>query len=105
MISGEVIDNLEYCIKEVDDVIISAPNVEQLTPRVRVFFERCRKHGITLSPTKVQYGPEVKFVRFLIKEDKCYPDPTKIEALINIKPPTNTTSLKSLLDALTQTSQ
>ena len=86
--------------RTVDDVLIEAPNYDQLEVRCRQFLSNCRQWGLTLSDLKIEYGTEVSFGGFIVTSEGCRPDPGRVESLRQAEPPKDQGSLKSFLGAV-----
>ena len=84
-------------IKIVDDILIYAPNFEQLYTRIHQVLDRCHTHGITLSRAKFDYGHSILFAGHLVTSDGIKPDPSKLEAIGKFPTPQNITDLRSFM--------
>jgi len=88
---------LSGVLKIVDDILIMAETKEELAERIEAVLSRCKDVGITLSRNKVKVGTSMKFAGFIVSSDGAKPDPDKVKAVTEFKPPTDTTSLRSFL--------
>ena len=80
-----------------DDIIIFGRIEEEHDTRVRKFLEKCRTLGIVLNKDKCQIGvKEIPFMGHLVTDHGLKPDPIKIEAVINMKPPTDKAGVERL---------
>uniref|UniRef100_UPI003A84E045 RNase H-like domain-containing protein n=1 Tax=Litorimonas sp. TaxID=1892381 RepID=UPI003A84E045 len=95
---NDILESLfEWCLLEVDDILVCAESLEQLEERLNIIFERCRERGLQLSKAKFVIGSTVEFAGFLIDEEGVKPLPSKIEALTQFHVPTDVSCLKSFL--------
>ncbi len=88
--------------KIMDDILIHATAIPEILQKVQEVFERCRKHGITLSREKVRMGNEVKFAGYILSDKGVRVDPDKLKAIRDFPEPTNVTQLRSFLGLATQ---
>ena len=64
-----------------DDVIVWASSIEELSERVRIVARRCQKLNIILSRKKFVMGEEIEFAGFVVNARGVSPDPAQIAAL------------------------
>jgi transposase InsO family protein len=102
MRSDHAIEGLKGVSKLVDDILVEGNSLRQLDERLRALLERCRKHRIRLSLSKLQIGQNVHFAGHIIGKDGIKPDPTKVEALRDFASPTDLTKLRSFLGLANQ---
>ena len=72
--SDRAIEELTGILKIVDDIIVTAPNLDILGIRTRQVLDRCRSHKITISSKKFQIANTVKFAGHIITADGEQPD-------------------------------
>ena len=54
-------------------------------PKLRLDFERCRQYGVSLNPDKcIFYVPSGVILGYIVYQAGKFPDPKKIEALVNM---------------------
>ncbi|XP_038055804.1 uncharacterized protein K02A2.6-like [Patiria miniata] len=86
----QALDGLEGVRCVADDIIIWGRDVEEHNRRVRKLLQRCKEVGIILNREKSRFTVhEVHFLGHIISHDGLKADPSKIEAIINMKPPTS----------------
>ena len=82
--------------------------MEELEARIQALMARFEQHGVTVSRKKFNMGSTISFGGYLITADgegvKIKPDPARIQELLDIKPPTNITELRSFLGSMKQLS-
>ena len=73
-----------------DDIIIWGKDDETHSQRVRKLLQRCKELGIVLNKERSHFCvSEVPFLGHIVSMDGLKPDPSKIEAVLNMEPPTN----------------
>ena len=100
MAATQICQGIPGLSRTCDDILIEAENYKQLEERSRLFLDRCREWGLTLSELKVEYGPQVSFGGYLVTSEGCRPDPRRVEALREADPPKDQPSLKSFLGSV-----
>jgi len=81
-----------------DDLIIAAPTEIEHDNALRQVMEAISAAGITSNPEKCEFGKnEIRFWGVLIGSEGIHLDPTKVDALNALKPPTNKQDLTSFL--------
>ncbi|KAL4082949.1 hypothetical protein QTP88_029447 [Uroleucon formosanum] len=81
-----------------DDVIVIGTTIREHEQNLRQIFERFRKHGLQLQPTKCEFlRREVIYLGHVITEQGVKPDPKKIQCMVNYPTPTNAKDVKSFL--------
>ena len=63
--SDKIISGIEGVQKIVDDVLISAPDLQMLESRIRRVLDRCKSENVTISRKKFQVSNKVKFASHL----------------------------------------
>lgn len=91
-----------YLVKLVDDLLIHGPNLTELELRARKVLDKLREASIIVSKKKMKAASEVKFAGFIISPTGVKPDPDRISALLNLKPPTSLRQLRGWLGAVNQ---
>ena len=73
-----------------DDVIIWGRSDEEHDAHVCQFLLRCCKTGISLNKEKCRFGlTEIPFMGHVVSSEGLKPDSTKIDAILQMKPPTD----------------
>ena len=92
--------------KLMDDICIYAPSFEANVAVTRATLLKCREHGITLSPAKMEFCKKrIGFVGYIIDEHGASPDPKKLEAITKFPVPTTRTDLRSFMGLVNQLGQ
>ena len=95
--TDQAFEGIPYLLKIVDDMLIQASSIEMLVERVVEILLRCRKSGIKLSLSKMEWGSSIKFAGFLVSSDGVKADPDKVSAIRDFPTPTNITEVRSFL--------
>ncbi len=81
-----------------DDIIIGAPSFQILLQYLDQVFEQMHAAEIKTNLFKCNIGQrEVKFLGHIVNEDGYKPDPSKVEAVSKMEPPTNAKGVKGFL--------
>ncbi len=81
-----------------DDIIIYAPFYNLLLQRLDKLFRHMTKAGIKLNLSKCSIGQkEVKFLGHIVSSEGYRPDPSNIEAVQKMKPPSNVREVRRFL--------
>jgi hypothetical protein len=86
----QALDGLDgvHCVA--DDIIVHAATVEQHDERMDKLLQRCSEKGIRLNKDKFNYRvDELKFLGHIICSDGLKVDPEKVEAILEMKKPTD----------------
>ena len=100
IIQTVVLAGLIYAICEayLDDILVYAATPEDLVARLRLVFERFRKHKLTINPEKCFLGmQEVEFVGHLLTADGITFTRNRIDNVLNIPPPKYEKDMKSFI--------
>ena len=91
----EALQGIEQVEKVVNDIFIQGETGQEHLNTVVAVINRCREHGITLNPKKVQLLQNaVRYVGYIVSSDGVKTDPRKIEAISEFPAPTNITELR-----------
>ena len=99
-LSTNVLNGLIHRILELylDDCIVYATSIEEYLERLELFFERCKKHGITLNPEKCLLGlTEVEYVGHTINKHGLHFTRDKIDSVLNFPIPDTKLKVKSFI--------
>lgn len=89
-------------LKEVDDILLQSSSISGLAQELDDVLNRCGKANITISRKKVnltttENNYQIPFAGFMVGRDGCSPDPKKVDAIANMEPPGDVSSLRSFL--------
>ena len=79
------LDNV-HCVA--DDIIVHGTDEACLHAKLQTLLERCDEHGIRLNQQKCQFDvQEITFLGHAVTNDDLKPDPSKIEAVLEMDNP------------------
>ena len=88
----------QYVIVFIDDILIYSGSKEDHEEHLRVVLQILRKNQLYAKFSKCQFWLDsVTFLGHVISAEGVSVDPQKIEAIVNWKPPTNVTEIRSFL--------
>ena len=72
----------DVCLVYLDDIIVFSQSFKQHVQRLQLVFERLRKAGLKLSPSKCHlFQQKVEFLGHVVSGDGVSEDPKKTEAI------------------------
>ena len=87
----------------IDDVLVFGKNQEEHDVRLRAVMERLQKHGVTLNKEKCEFSKnKIIFLGHQIDERGIQADPTKTQAIAQMKAPTTVSELRRVLGMVNQ---
>ncbi|GFX85902.1 retrovirus-related Pol polyprotein from transposon 297 [Trichonephila clavipes] len=88
----------KYVNVYVDDVIISSPSFTQHVEHLKEVFPLLHEAGLTLNKDKCKFCcEELKYLGLIINKEGIKTDETKVQAIIEIKPPRNSKEVSKFL--------
>ena len=88
----------QFVIVFIDDILIYSGSKEDHEEHLRVVLQILRENQLYAKFSKCQFWLDsVAFLGHVILAEGVYVDPQKIEAIVNWKPPTNVTEIRSFL--------
>ena len=91
-----IFESLTGVTSIVDDVLVYGRTKQEHDQNLRQVLERARNKGVRFNPDKMKIGvTEEPFFGNRITSSGLQPDPNKIRAIMEIKPPDNRTSAKT----------
>nr|ABA98801.1 retrotransposon protein, putative, unclassified [Oryza sativa Japonica Group] len=82
----------------IDDVVVKSKEVEDHIADSRKVFERTRKYGLKMNPTKYVFGVSTgQFLGFLVHERGIEVTQRSVNAIKKIQPPENKTELQEMI--------
>ncbi|EEC68359.1 hypothetical protein OsI_36494 [Oryza sativa Indica Group] len=82
----------------IDDVVVKSKEVEDHIADLRKVFERTRKYGLKMNPTKCAFGVSAgQFLGFLVHEMGIEATQRSVNAIKKIQPPENKTELQEMI--------
>ncbi|GFT90397.1 retrovirus-related Pol polyprotein from transposon 297 [Trichonephila clavipes] len=81
-----------------DDVIISSPSFTQHVKHLKEVFRLLHEAGLTFNKDECKFGcEELKYVGLIINKEGIKTDETKVQAIVEIKPPHNSKEVSKFL--------
>ncbi|GFS61820.1 retrovirus-related Pol polyprotein from transposon 297 [Trichonephila clavipes] len=81
-----------------DDVIISSPSFTQHVEHLKEVFRLLHEAGLTLNKDKCKFGcVELKNLGLIINKETIKTDKTKVQAIVEMKPPRNSKEVSKFL--------
>ncbi|GFS58295.1 retrovirus-related Pol polyprotein from transposon opus [Trichonephila clavipes] len=81
-----------------DDVIISSPSFTQHVKHLKEVFRLLHEAGLTLNKDKCKFGcEELKYLGLIINKEGIKTDETKVQAIVEMKPPHNSKEVSKFL--------
>ena len=97
----QALDGLEGVRCIADDVIVWGRSNEEHDARVSLFLQRCSEIGISLNKEKCRFGlSEIPFMGHVVSNKGLKPDPSKVEAILKMEPPTDKAGVERLRGTL-----
>ena len=87
-----------------DDIIVWASSVAELSLRISEITFRCEKANIILSKKKFVIGEEMSFAGYMISKNGVKPDAGHVKAIKEFPVPTDATGVESFLGLTNQLS-
>ncbi|XP_026395987.1 uncharacterized protein LOC113290616 [Papaver somniferum] len=79
----------------VDDIVVKNSETQSHESHLKTVFEICRKYQLKMNPLKCTFGvTSGNFLGFVVTNEGIQVDPTKVEEIMTIVPPTNTKELQ-----------
>lgn len=92
----------DYVAVYVDDLLLFAPDIELMLKRLDNVLSIITKAGFYLNPSKCSFVvKKVLYLGFEVSEGDVKPNTQKVNALRNLQPPTNVSSLRQFLGLAT----
>lgn len=94
----EITRDLDFCFFYIDDGLIASGDEEQHRQHLRIVFERFKKYGIVINPSKCIFGvSEVPFLGYLVNSNGIQPLPDKVSAIMQFPQPKTAKQLRQFL--------
>ena len=96
---GKVLKGLsDYTVAYLDDILIWSDTFEKHIFHLETVFKRLEHAGLRIQGAKSQFiAPAVNYLGHVISENGVAPDRNKIEAILQMKPPTTVKEVRSLI--------
>ena len=88
----------QFVIVLIDDILIYSGSGEEHVEHLRIILQTLREHRLYAKLSKCQFWLDsVAFLGHIISAEGVSVDPQKVEAIMNWKPPTSVTEIRSFL--------
>ena len=103
---SEVLSGLEGVVGLVDDVLIYGKTQEEHGQRLHPVLKRIEEANLTLNRQKCEFSVNrVKFLGQVIDHSGVHPDPEKVQAIQEMKPPEDVSGVRRFLGIVNQMSK
>ena len=91
----KIVGNMKGVICLMDDILVYGKDANEHWLRLKEVLKRVRSSGMTLKKDKCEFGSlEIKFLGHIVSGTGIKPDPSKVEAILNLKSPVNKTEAR-----------
>ena len=98
-----ILSGLDGVLCLMDDILVFAKDEVEHDRRLKEVLQRIQTAGVTLNPEKCEFRKrQLKFLGHIIDENGISPDPDKISAIVEMKPPTNVSELRRFMGMINQ---
>ena len=98
-----ILEGLPGVVCQVDDMLVYGETKEQHSERLNAVLSRLQDANITLNEAKCEFQRDnVKFLGHIVGKDGIRIDPSKVEAIRDMKPPSDLTELRRFLGMVNQ---
>jgi len=92
------LSGLKNCLVYIDDIIVYSTDVETHIEKLKEVFERLRKAGLLLKPSKCKlFRDKIKYLGHVISADGIETDPEKIEVIKKWQMPSTVHELRQTI--------
>ena len=90
--------NLRWCVVYLDDIIVYGKSPEEILERLGAVFEKLRKAGLKLKPSKCEFFKEqIQFLGHIVSKEGISTCPEKVHAVQEWPMPKTINDLRSFL--------
>ena len=95
---NKVLTGLNFAISYLDDIIIFSETPEQHLKHIQIVLKRLKEANLKMKKSKCDFfKKELHYLGHLLTRDGIKPQPAKVEALTNLKPPTSAKRVREFL--------
>ena len=95
-IMTEILEDCDNCLVYMDDVLLTSITEAGALKDITQLLERFQRHGFLLNPSKCLFGlKKLNYLGYQIDENGWTITRSKIQDLLDVKPPTTTTETRS----------
>ena len=97
-VMDSVLGNVTFARCYIDDVIVASNSIAEHCQHLSWLLETLKASGLKCHPAKCLFGStKVPYLGHMVSLDGTSPQQAKVEAILHIPPPTDTTTLRSFL--------
>jgi len=86
-----------------DDVLVFGHDQQQHDKQLEAVLIRIQSAGVTLSPSKCEFSKDqIKFLGHIVDKDGVTADPAKIQAVLELSPPSNVREMRRFVGMINQ---
>ena len=101
-VMSEIFSGIEGVEVIVDDLLVWAENKQQHDERLKQVLERAREKNLKLNKEKSQIAlDEISYIGHILSKEGLKPDPKKVQAITEMKPPQSKEELQWFLGIVT----
>ena len=83
---------------DIDDILVWGRNEEEHNRRLKAVLQKCKEINLTLNKDKCLFNKsEIVYIGHVISKEGVKPDKEKVEAIVNMPPPTDKKGVERLL--------
>jgi hypothetical protein len=88
----------KFVVVFIDNILICSKNLEDHVDHLHIVLQRLRDHHLYVKFSKCEFWLDtVKFLGHTISSDKIFVDPSKVQEVLDWKPPTSVHQIRSFL--------
>ena len=88
----------QFVVVFINDILVSSKDAHEHEQHLKIVMQTLREKKLYAKPSKCDFWlKEVSFLGHIVLAEGIRVDPTKIEAVVNRKPPRNVTEVRSFL--------
>ncbi|CAI9724436.1 Hypothetical predicted protein [Octopus vulgaris] len=89
---------LPFVYAYIDNMLMASNSDEEHNQHLHLLFERLRKYGVVINPSKCSFGvASLHFLGHIVDKDGIRPLPEKVKAFMDFPPPTSLRKLREYL--------
>ena len=89
-----------------DDIIAHATTQNKHLQQLRKVFDKIREKGLKLNLKKCEFGKSsINYMGHILSSEGLFPEPEKVNSILHMKPPSNTSEVRSFLGLVTHCSK
>ena len=89
-----------------DDIIAHATTQNKHLQQLRKVFDKIREKGLKLNFKKCEFGKSsINYMGYILRSEGLFPEPEKVNSILHMKPPSNTSEVRSFLGLVTHCSK